>query len=153
MPFSKTLVSRRKVAAARALCSAISIEASIAPSIRWKATRLPPESTTATFIFQSRFLASATTALIAALARSSDIGGPKGTSNGMFSGTTSRGFGANGRCPLIGLAATTRFFLDIMLRLHCNHWFILLADGDLAVRYAAAHSWVSTYSWKRETLP
>ena len=46
--FSKTLVSRRKVADARALCSAIWIEASCAPSIRWKATRLPPESATAT---------------------------------------------------------------------------------------------------------
>jgi len=36
------------------------MEASIAPSIRWKATRLPPESTTATLIFQFRFFASVT---------------------------------------------------------------------------------------------
>src|SRR5215469_4440585 len=113
MPFSKTLVSRRKVAAARALCSAISIEASVAPSIRWKATRLPPESTTATFIFQSRFLASATTTLMAACARSSDIGGPQGTSNGIFSGTISRGFRATGCCPRVRPAATARFFSDI----------------------------------------
>jgi len=26
----------------------------------------------------------------------------------------------------------------------CSHWFILPADRDLAVRYAAAQDWVST---------
>ena len=74
--FSKVLVSRRNIAAARALCSAIWIDASCAPSMRWKATRLPPESTTATFSFQSCFFASATAAATAASARSSGIGGP-----------------------------------------------------------------------------
>ena len=49
-------------------------------------------STTATFIFQSRFLDSATAVSMAARARSSDIAGPYGVSNGILSGTKSRGF-------------------------------------------------------------
>src|SRR6266487_2212956 len=65
IPASNALVSRRKVAAARALCSEIAIEASCAPSMRWKATRLPPESTTATLSFQPRFLDSAINAAVA----------------------------------------------------------------------------------------
>ena len=40
---SKALVGRRYLAAARALCSAMGIEPSCAPSIRRKATRLAPE--------------------------------------------------------------------------------------------------------------
>src|SRR5262249_17369815 len=53
---SKALVGRRYLAAARALCSAIAIEASCASSIRRKATRLAPESTTAMFIGQPLLL-------------------------------------------------------------------------------------------------
>ena len=41
---------------------ALSMPAICAPSWRLKATRFPPESTTAAFIFQSRFLASASAA-------------------------------------------------------------------------------------------
>src|SRR5947207_2377240 len=59
MAFSHTLVSRRNVTAARALCSEIWMDASCAPSMRWNATRLPPESTTAMSSFQSCFFAAA----------------------------------------------------------------------------------------------
>src|SRR5882757_2212895 len=57
---SNALVGRRNLAAVRALCSAMGIEASCAPSIRRKATRLAPESTTATLIGQPFLVASAT---------------------------------------------------------------------------------------------
>src|SRR5271167_2423670 len=88
------------------------MEASIAPSIRWKATRLPPESATATFIFQFRFLASATAAWITAWARSSDIGGPYGVSKGILSGTKSRGFVSVGSSARLALAALPVFSFD-----------------------------------------
>src|ERR1700683_4136506 len=107
MAVSNAFVSRRKLAAARALCSEICIEASCAPSMRWKATRLPPESTTATFIFQSCFLASATAAAMSASARSSGIGAPYGTSNGILSGTTSSGLAAGGCCAAPAAANRT----------------------------------------------
>ena len=93
MPFSNSLVSRRNVAAARALCSETATEASWAPSMRAKATRLPPESTTAMFIFQSCLRHSAAAAAMTACACSSPIGAPYGTSNGILSGTTSSGLG------------------------------------------------------------
>jgi hypothetical protein len=48
----KAFVGRRIIAAMRALCSAIAIPASMAPPIRPNATRLAPESTTATFVAQ-----------------------------------------------------------------------------------------------------
>src|SRR5271166_3096107 len=89
------------------------MEASIAPSIRWKATRLPPESTTATFIFQFRFFASATAARITAWARSSDIGKPYGVSKGIVSGTKSSGF-VSVRCSArLAVAAARIFSFDI----------------------------------------
>src|SRR5271169_4745232 len=89
------------------------MEASIAPSIRWKATRLPPESTTATFIFQFRFFASATAARMASWARSSDIGGPYGVSKGILSGTKSRGFVSVGCSARLAVAAFPVFSFDI----------------------------------------
>src|SRR5436190_16651873 len=98
MPLSNVLVSRRNFAAARALCSAMAIEPSCAPSMRANATRLAPESTIATFNFQPRFFDSATAALIAACARSSEIAAPYGMSFGILSGTASRGFGCAGCC-------------------------------------------------------
>ena|SRR5437764_7546412 len=101
MPVSKALVSRRNIAAARALCSAIGADASCVPSMRCKATRLPPESATAIASFQSRFFDSATAAAIAACAFSSDIGGPYGTSNGILSGTLSSGYGAGACCAWV----------------------------------------------------
>src|ERR1700683_11662 len=113
IPTSNSFVGRRKVAAARALCSAILMEASVAPSIRWKPTRLPPESTTATFIFQFRFFASATAACISASARSSDIGGPYGVSNGILSGTKSRGFVSVGCSARLAPAALPVFSFNI----------------------------------------
>src|SRR5271163_5254018 len=89
------------------------MDASIAPSIRWKATRLPPESTTATFIFQFRFFASATAASISDWARSSDIGGPYGVSKGILSGTQSRGFVSVGCSARLALVALPVFSFDI----------------------------------------
>src|SRR6202044_3553460 len=89
------------------------MEASIAPSLRWKATRLPPESTTATFIFQLRFFASATAAWITAWARSSDIGGPYGVSKGILSGTKSRGFVSVGCGARLAPTALPVFSFDI----------------------------------------
>src|SRR3984957_10536808 len=85
----------------------------MAPSIRWKATRLPPESTPATFIFQFRFFASATAASISDWARSSDIGGPYGVSKGILSGTKSRGFASAGCSARLALAALPTFSFDI----------------------------------------
>src|SRR5271165_6222192 len=89
------------------------MEASIAPSIRWKATRLPPESATATFIFQFRVFASATAASIAAWARSSEIGGPYGVSKGILSGTKSRGLVSAGCSARLALAALPVLSFDI----------------------------------------
>src|SRR5258708_1871245 len=66
--------------------------------MRWNATKLAPESTTATLSFQSCFLASATAAAIALAARSREIGAPYGTSNGMVSGTVSSGLAVGGVC-------------------------------------------------------
>src|SRR5580700_2467987 len=85
----------------------------MAPSIRWKATRLPPESTTATFIFQFRFFASATAASISDWARSSDIGGPYGVSKGILSGTKSRGFVCVGCIAGLAPTALPVFSFDI----------------------------------------
>ena len=76
MPSSNTLVGRRYFAAARALCSAMAIEPSWAPSIRTKATRLAPESTTAMLSDQPRFSVSAMAAWIAACAFAAEIGAP-----------------------------------------------------------------------------
>src|SRR5271167_5195358 len=91
------------------------MDASIAPSIRWKATKFPPESTTAAFIFQLRFFASATVARITAWARSSDIGGPYGVSKGILSGTKSRGFVSVGCSARLAVAAFPVFSFDIRL--------------------------------------
>src|SRR5258706_6764127 len=106
MPASKALVSRRNLAEARALCSEMAIEPSCAPSMRAKATRFAPESTTATFSFQPRLFDSATAALIAACAWPSEIGVPYGMSFGILSGTTSIGLGCCGCCAIAPNAAT-----------------------------------------------
>src|SRR5258708_219469 len=76
----------------------MAMDASCAPSMRWNATRLAPESTTATLSFQSCFFASATAAASALAARSREIGAPYGTSNGMLSGTVSSGLAVGGVC-------------------------------------------------------
>src|SRR5215831_5787399 len=106
MPVSKALVSRRYFTAVRALCSAMAIDASWALSMRSKATRLPPESITATLSFQSRFFASFTAALITVRAWSRVMGAPYGMSNGILSGTLSIGLAAGvGACANAGAAA------------------------------------------------
>src|SRR5256885_3305876 len=71
----------------------MAMEPSCAPSMRAKATRFAPESTTATLSFQPRLLDSAIAALIAACARSSVTGVPYAMSLGILSGTTSMGLG------------------------------------------------------------
>jgi hypothetical protein len=75
------------------LCCEIDTEASCALSMRPNARRSPWPSTTAMFMSQPRFLASATPAAITALARSIEIDGPYGVANGILSGMASR-FGA-----------------------------------------------------------
>src|SRR5262249_38332416 len=85
--------------------SAIAIEPSWALSIRKKATRLAPESTTAMLSAQPRFSVSATAAWIAACAFAAEIGAPYGLAHGILSGMASRLGGAGG---CWALAAPTR---------------------------------------------
>src|ERR1700744_1987457 len=84
--------------------------------MRWNATKLPPESATARFIFQFRFFASATAASMTASASSSNIGRPYGTSNGIWSGTASSGFadvGGTSRATAVLLLDISLFSLEV----------------------------------------
>jgi hypothetical protein len=104
------------------LCSEMAMEASCAPSMRANVTRLPPESTTATFNGQPRLLASATAACTAVGAFSSEI----------FSGTTSSGFSPGGWCPSSNaLRQSSVFGTEALARLGLSlgDFQLMLADS------------------------